>query len=54
MQVLGISSITNVSIDDLDSDEQTSHTEVMEAGKIIVPRLTALIVGILESLSAKN
>ena len=50
MDVLGISSITNLSIDDPDSEVQASHEEVMEAGIIIVPRLTALILGILGKL----
>lgn len=47
MEVLGISSITNVGIDELETDEAASHEEVMEAGKIIVPRLTKLLMGVL-------
>jgi purine-nucleoside phosphorylase len=50
MQVLGISTITNVAIDVLDSDAQTSHEEVLETGKAVVPRLTSLLMGILEGL----
>jgi purine-nucleoside phosphorylase len=50
MQVLGISTITNVAIDVLDSDAQTSHEEVLETGKAVVPRLTRLLMGILEGL----
>ena len=50
MDVLGISSITNLGIDELDTAATTSHTEVMESGKLIVPPLTALIMGILKRL----
>ena len=50
MQVLGISTITNVAIDVLDSHAQTSHEEVLETGKAVVPRLTRLLMGILEGL----
>jgi purine-nucleoside phosphorylase len=47
MEVLGISSITNVAVDTVDSDADTSHTEVLETGQQVVPRLTRLLVGVL-------
>ena len=47
MEVLGISSITNVAVDVVDSDADTTHTEVLETGAIIVPRLTRLLIGVL-------
>jgi len=47
MRVLGFSGITNVAIDDIDSDQQASHEEVLEAGVMLVPRLTAVLRGIL-------
>ncbi|MBI3958690.1 MAG: purine-nucleoside phosphorylase [Chloroflexi bacterium] len=50
MEVLGISSITNVAVDATESAMDTSHTEVLEIGKEIVPRLTRLLVGVLEKL----
>ena len=50
MQVLGISTITNVAVDQLDADVETSHEEVMETGKQVVPQLTKLLTGILERL----
>lgn len=50
MRVLGISTITNVAIDVLDSEAQTSHEEVMETGRLVVPRLTRLILGILAGM----
>ena len=50
MQVLGISTITNIAIDQLDSDRDTNHKEVMETGQRVVPMLTDLLTGILERL----
>ncbi len=47
MRVLGFSGITNVAIDTIDSDQQASHEEVLEAGVQLVPRLTTLLRGIL-------
>jgi len=47
MRVLGFSGITNVAIDVIDSDRQTNHEEVLEAGTMLVPRLTAILRGIL-------
>lgn len=50
MEVLGISSITNVAVDVTDSDADTTHTEVLETGAIIVPRLTRLLMGVIEKM----
>jgi len=50
LEVLAISTITNQCIDVLDSDTEPTHEEVMEAGKVIVPRLTKLVLGVLEKL----
>jgi len=47
-RVLGISTISNKA--NLDGLTLTTHEEVLEAGKIIVPRLTALISGVLNRL----
>jgi purine-nucleoside phosphorylase len=47
MRVLGFSGITNVAIDVIDSNKKTNHEEVLEAGKLLVPRLTAILRGIL-------
>lgn len=51
MRVLGISTITNVAIDALDSNAQTSHEEVLETGKLVVPRLSRLLMGLLSALA---
>ncbi len=50
MKVLGISTITNVAIDQLDAGSETSHEEVLETGRIVVPQLTALLMAILERI----
>jgi purine-nucleoside phosphorylase len=51
MEVLAISTITNVAIDELDADIEPTHEEVQEAGKVIVPRLTQLLLGVLKKLA---
>lgn len=47
-RVLGISGITNKA--NLDGNTLTTHEEVLEAGQIIVPKLTTLIRGVLRRL----
>jgi len=49
-RVLGVSGITNAVITDTSADCETTHEEVLEAGKIIVPRLVGLLKGILRDL----
>ena len=50
MQTLGVSTITNEAVDQLDADLETSHEEVLETGRKVVPQLTKLLTGILERL----
>lgn len=50
MRVLGISTITNVAIHETTSDAETTHEEVLETGKIVVPKLMALLKGVLAEL----
>ncbi len=50
VRVLGISSITNISILETSSQAETTHEEVLETGKVVVPKLMALLKGILASL----
>lgn len=50
MRVLGISGISNVAIDQPDSEAEASHEEVLEAGALLVPRMLALIKGVLARL----
>ncbi|MGD2058217.1 MAG: purine-nucleoside phosphorylase [Anaerolineales bacterium] len=48
MRVMGVSGISNKA--NLDGETITTHEEVLEAGKVIVPRLTKLIRGVLREL----
>ncbi|MBK8901360.1 MAG: purine-nucleoside phosphorylase [Anaerolineaceae bacterium] len=50
MQILGISSITNKADPDPKPGTVVTHTEVLETGQQIIPRLTALLRGILQQL----
>lgn len=50
MRVLGISTITNIATPDPEPGQETTHEEVLEVGRIVVPRLTHLIHGILRRL----
>lgn len=50
MELLAISTITNMCIAQLDTGTEPTHEEVNQAGKIIVPRLTQLLLGILSQL----
>lgn len=50
MRVLGISGITNLGIDDPESEVEANHEEVMEAGRLLVPRLEAVVRGVLQKL----
>ncbi len=47
MRVLGISTITNVAPHHPSPDHETTHDEVIETGKIVVPKLITLLRGIL-------
>ena len=49
-RVMGVSGISNVAIADPSEDRETTHEEVLEAGKIIVPRLIGLLKGVLHDL----
>ncbi|MCA9885964.1 MAG: purine-nucleoside phosphorylase, partial [Anaerolineae bacterium] len=51
IRVLACSGITNVAIDHVDSKLETNHEEVLEAGKVIVPRLTTILTGVLRTLA---
>lgn len=51
MRVLGFSGISNVAIDEVDSEAETTHDEVLETGQIAVARLEKVLRGVLRSLS---
>jgi purine-nucleoside phosphorylase len=48
MRVLGVSGISNKA--NLDGSTITTHEEVLEAGRVLVPKLTTLIQGVLARL----
>ncbi len=52
MRVLAFSGITNCAIDSIDGDAETNHEEVLEAGELIVPRLTTILKGVLADFPA--
>jgi purine-nucleoside phosphorylase len=50
IRVLGISGISNVAMLEPGSAPPPTHQEVLDAGQVIVPKLMALIRGVLQSL----
>lgn len=52
MKVLGISGISNKA--NLDGSTVTTHEEVLEAGRLIVPKLQAILLGVLKNLPEKR
>lgn len=50
MRVLGLSGISNKA--NLDGSTPTTHEEVLQAGQVIVPKLSALIEGVLNRLKS--
>jgi purine-nucleoside phosphorylase len=49
-RVMGVSGISNMAISDPSDDRETTHEEVLEAGRVIVPRLMGLLKGVLRNL----
>jgi len=50
MDVLAVSTITNLCINVIDAEGEPTHEEVQDAAKIIVPKLTQLLLGVLTAL----
>jgi purine-nucleoside phosphorylase len=50
MRVLGISGISNVAIDQVDGHSEASHEEVLAAGALLTPRMSAVVRGVLRHL----
>lgn len=48
LKVLGISGISNKA--NLDGSTETTHEEVLEAGKILVPKLKTIVKGVLQKI----
>jgi purine-nucleoside phosphorylase len=49
MRVMAYSGITNECIDSVETELETSHEEVLDAGAILVPKLTAILRGVLRA-----
>lgn len=54
LDVLAVSTITNVGIDTLDAASEPTHEEVQDAGRLIVPRLTKLLMGVVTELGRQR
>lgn len=50
MRVLAFSGITNVAIDAIDTPLETSHEEVLDASRVLVPKLEIILRGVLRSM----
>jgi purine-nucleoside phosphorylase len=51
MRVLAMSGITNAAISEVDSGQEATHEEVLESGKLLAPRMSAVIRGVLNTLA---
>ena len=51
MRVLAMSGITNAAIAEVDSGKEATHEEVLEAGTLLVPRMSRVIHGVLAALN---
>jgi purine-nucleoside phosphorylase len=54
LRVLGISGISNIVIDSAGAAAVTTHEEVLEAGRVMVPRLEAILRGVLRQLPTSS
>ena len=50
LRILAFSSITNITIDQIDTNRETDHVEVLEVGATIVPRLAKIVRGVVANL----
>jgi purine-nucleoside phosphorylase len=54
MRVLGIAGISNVAVLEPTEESKAAHEEVLETGKILVPKLTALLKGVISLLASEG
>jgi len=54
MRVLGLSGVSNVASPEPSKGHETTHEEVLETGKTLVPRLIALIKGVLREIGEQR
>ncbi|MFN8529894.1 MAG: purine-nucleoside phosphorylase [Anaerolineae bacterium] len=50
MRVMALSSVTNAGIDSIDTEADINHLEVLDMAAVIVPRVSAILRGVLRSL----
>jgi purine-nucleoside phosphorylase len=50
MRVMACSGITNEGIDSPDAEMETNHEEVLDAGVVLVPKLTTILRGVIRAL----
>ncbi len=50
MRVMAMSGITNAAISTIDSNMEATHEEVLESGKLLAPRMSSIIHGVLRAL----
>lgn len=54
IRVLGISGISNVAVIEPTGERKVVHEEVLEAGKLLVPKLAALLKGVISLLASEG
>jgi purine-nucleoside phosphorylase len=54
MRALGISGISNVAVIEPTEEGKAVHEEVLEAGKILVPKLAALLKGVISLIASEG
>lgn len=52
LNVLAMSGITNRAIAAIDTAMETSHLEVLDAASVLVPRMSAILRGVIKSLTS--
>jgi purine-nucleoside phosphorylase len=50
MRVMALSGITNVTIDQVDSERETDHQEVLDAGEVLIPRMKTIVRAVLRTM----
>ncbi|HID63641.1 MAG TPA: hypothetical protein EYP49_13030, partial [Anaerolineae bacterium] len=54
IRVLGVSGISNVAVFEPREESKAIHEEVLEAGKVLVPKLSGLLKGVIKLLATEG
>ncbi len=54
MDVLAISTVTNLCIDHMDAESEPTHEEVQRAGRVIVPKLSKLLLELIPQIAEQE